>query len=201
MTSNQCAVIDADFYIKMTEYACDDGKLFLQLMKDLGVQPVMHDFVANTELKDSPCIADMKTSGAIQIIRYEHYLKSEKDKKDYEEYFLEAYEKMNLFEFPEKEDIYTYSFKDESLGEIRSIYMAKKLGYGYFMTDDGGAKRLANSFLRNPIVLNVYNALLKCKEKGTSITLKQLNPTITNVFRGRQEQLKILQSAYAEVKQ
>lgn len=201
MTSNQCAVIDADFYIKMTEYACDDGKLFLQLMKDLGVQPVMHDFVANTELKDSPCIADMKTSGAIQIIRYEHYLKTEKDKKDYEEYFLEAYEKMNLFEFPEKEDIYTYSFKDESLGEIRSIYMAKKLGYGYFMTDDGGAKRLANSFLRNPIVLNVYNALLKCKEKGTSITLKQLNPTITNVFRGRQEQLKILQSAYAEVKQ
>ena len=76
--------------------------------------------------------------------------------------------------------------------------MAKKLGYDYLMSDDGGAKRLALAFLKAPIVLNVYSALLKCREKGTSITLKQLNPTITNVFRERQEQLRVLREKYAQ---
>ena len=199
VTGNQYAVIDADFYIKMTEYACDDSKLFLQLMRDLGVKPVMHEFVANVELNDNPYIIELLDSGAIEIRNYENYLKTDKDKQDYKAYFLDAYERMNCFDFPKGEDIYTYDTKDESLGEIRSIYMAKKLGYGYFMTDDGGAKRLAKSFLNNPIVLDVFQALIECKTKGTEITLKQLNPTITNVFRDRRDKLKILQNTYAEV--
>lgn len=196
--SNQYAVIDADFYIKMTQYACDQGVLFLQLVQDLGVQPVMHDYVVNVELKQDLYIKSMIESGQIEVRDYKDYLISDKDIKDYESYFLEAYERMNRFDFPEQENIYTYSCVDEGLGEIRSIYMAKKLGYGYFMSDDGGAKRLAKSFWVNPIVLSVYEALLKCKERGTSITLKQLNPTITNVFRERQDKLKILQNVYAE---
>ena len=51
IVDNHLAVIDADFYIKMTKYAADKGALFLQLMEDLGVQPVMHKFVADIELK------------------------------------------------------------------------------------------------------------------------------------------------------
>ena len=31
------AVIDADFYIKLTEYALDKGKLFCRVMADLNV--------------------------------------------------------------------------------------------------------------------------------------------------------------------
>lgn len=192
------AVIDADFYIKMTQYAYDKGALFLQLMKDLGVQPVMHAYIVNVELGRDTLIHELVESRCIEVRNYEDYLISDGDRGDYEAYFLEAYERMNRFEFPEKEDIYTYSCEDESLGEIRSIYMAKKLGYDYLMSDDGGAKRLALAFLKAPIVLNVYSALLKCREKGTSITLKQLNPTITNVFRERQEQLRVLREKYAQ---
>lgn len=197
MKNYQRAVIDADFYIKMTEYANDKGVLFLQLMQDLGVKPVMHKYVAKVELKDNPYIRDMIDCGTIEVLDYEDYLLSEREKVDYETYFVEAYEVLNRFDFSEKEDIYTYSCKDESLGEIRSIYMAKKLGYRYFMSDDGGARVLAKKFWTSPIVLNVYNALLQCKERGTVITLKQLNPTITNVFRERQDKLKILQNTYA----
>lgn len=53
------------------------------------------------------------------------------------------------------------------------------------------------SIWKCPEVLNIYDALIKCKENGTSITLKQLNPTISNVFRDRQNKLKVLQELYA----
>ena len=37
----QKAVIDADFYIKLTKYASDNGKLFCQVMEGmLGVHPL-----------------------------------------------------------------------------------------------------------------------------------------------------------------
>ena len=48
------AVIDADFYIKLTEYAQDKGKLFCWVMADLNVRPVMHKYVADVELKNLP---------------------------------------------------------------------------------------------------------------------------------------------------
>lgn len=76
--------------------------------------------------------------------------------------------------------------------------MAKKMGYVYFMSDDGGAKRLARAFIKGLEVLNVYSALVECKKRGTSITLKQLNPIITNVFRERRDMLKKLQETYGE---
>lgn len=201
MTSNTYAVIDADFYIKMTKYACDRGALFLQLLRDLGVQAVMHEYVAKTELKTDEYIQDFIDNGQIEVRKYEDYLISEQDKREYENYFIEAYERMNRFDFPEGEDIYEYACEDEGLGEIRSIYLAKKLGYHYFMSDDGGARRLAKSFWRRPEVLNIYDALVQCKENGTSITLKQLNPTISNVFRDRQNMLTNLRELYAEENQ
>lgn len=198
MTSNNYAVIDADFYIKMTKYACDRGALFLQLLKDLGVQAVMHKYVAETELKTDAYIQEFINSGQIELRDYEDYLVSEQDVAEYKEYFIDAYERMNRYDFPEDEDIYEYACEDEGLGEIRSIYMAKKLGYHYFMSDDGGARRLVKSLWRCPEVLNVYEALVQCKENGTSITLKQLNPTISNVFRNRQNMLMNLRELYAE---
>lgn len=67
MTSNNYAVIDADFYIKMTKYACDRGALFLQLLKDLGVQAVMHKYVAETELKTDAYIQEFINSGQIEL--------------------------------------------------------------------------------------------------------------------------------------
>ena len=48
------------------------------------------------------------------------------------------------------------------------------------------------------VVLNVYNALVECKKSGTQISLKQLNPTITNVFRERRDKLYELQEIFAD---
>ena len=64
------------------------------------------------------------------------------------------------------------------------------------MSDDGNARLLAkrNSTSRRTITAwSIYDTLKQCKESGTSITLKLLNPTICNVFRERQVQLNELQ--------
>lgn len=194
------AVIDADFYIKLTEYAQDKRKLFCWVMADLNVRPVMHKYVADVELKKSTSLQELIAGGAIDIVDYDAYIDREND-ENYREYFKLAYEKMNRYDFPENQDIYTYHCIDENLGEIRSIYMAMRMNCMYFMSDDSGAR----SFVKNTFTskkrletMSVYDALKKCCDLKTSISLKQLNPVIHQIFREQQDRLKKLQEMYKE---
>ena len=122
----QKAVIDADFFIKLTEYASDNGKIFCQVMDDLGVQPIMHRYVAEVELKRAESLKKLIDEGKIRIIDYDEYI-DRNDDENYKYYFQCAYERMKCFDFPDEEDIYTYHAIDENLGEIRSIYLARQL--------------------------------------------------------------------------
>lgn len=194
------AVIDADFFIKMTAYDTG-GTLFLQLMNDLDLQPIMHQYVAEVELKKVSIAQKFIEEQKILVVDYDDYMKGPSSKEDYLDYFLCAYERMNRFDFPENEDVFTYHAPDESLGEIRSIYMAKMMGCPIFMSDDGMARKLATDIFlpQKPIeAKSVFRALMDGKSHGTSITLKQLNPTITNVFRNRRHLLEQLRDAYAK---
>lgn len=87
------------------------------------------------------------------------------------------------------------------LGEIRSIYMAKIMGFPIFMSDDRLARKLATEIFlpQKPIeAKSLFRALMDVKEKGTSITLKQLNPTISNVFRNRRDLLEQIRNVYGK---
>ena len=195
----QRAVIDADFFIKLTENAFDNGKLFCHIMEDLKVHPIMHKYVATVELKRSKALNELVAQGKIEIIDYDEYI-DRKDDDEYQEYFRWAYEKMNQFDFPENADIYTYHDIDENLGEIRSIYLAKQLKCMYFMTDDSGARSFvknAFSSKRKVVAVSIYEALKQCCLQKTTITLKQINPVLHVVFRNRQHMLKELQAMYA----
>ena len=156
------AVIDADFFRKATEY--DRGtKLFLHMLDDLNMQPVMHEFVAGTELRRNEYLNQLLQADRITVIHYEDYLLDDADKEEYKEYFLDAYERMNHLDFPEDKDIYQYSDPQESLGEIRSLYMAMKKGYRYFMSDDTDSKMLAKNFFSQkcaPEVASIYDVLV-----------------------------------------
>ena len=196
----QNAVIDADFFIKLTQYDDKRATLFRQLMEDLNIQPIMHAYVARTEIKSFPAIKELIQEGLIIVYDYSDYI-DDQNREDYKDYFEDAFEQMNLYEFPDGEDIYTYDCEDESLGEIRSVYLAKTLKCLYFMSDDGNARRLAkrHSVGKHQIVAwDIYTALTECKQRGTHITLKLLNPTIHNVFRDRQKMLHELQRLYRQ---
>lgn len=160
----QKAVIDADFYIKLTKYASDNGKLFCQVMEDLGVHPIMHKYVAEVELRMCTELKDLIAQGKIEIVDYDAYIDRENDDA-YQEYFKGAYERMNRYDFPEGEDIYKYHDIDENLGEIRSIYLALQMKCMYFMSDDSGAR----SFVKNAFTsrrrleaMSIYDALKQC---------------------------------------
>lgn len=189
--------IDADFFRNITEY--ERGiDLFLQVMKDLGMQPFMHEFVANDELKGNKYLKQLRDASEISIIFYEDYL-NEKNRLEYEEYFRQAFETINLFDFPKGSDIYKYSDKGESLGEIRSLYMASKMGYIYFMSDDAGARTLAKKFFsskRRVAVKTLFDVLKMCKGKDTKLRWKDINPTVTNAMQKRQDRVNILRDMY-----
>lgn len=192
------AVIDADFFINATEY--DHGtSLFMQIMHDLNMHPVMHRFVADTELKSSLYLPKLKKNRQLTVIDYEDYLLGDKDREEYEEYFRDAYEKLNLLSFPDKEDIYDYAQPQESLGEIRSLYMAMKSNYTYFMSDDGGSRLLAKKFFSSKHTIQIkslYEILVQCKEQGTCLTWKKINPTVKNALHSRQDKIESLRNLY-----
>lgn len=191
------AAIDADFFIKITEYE-RGNTLFLRVMDELNIQPVMHEFVAMNELKGNLYLQELLEANKIMVIQYSDYLKAA-DKESYEDYFREAYERINLFSFAEGEDIYTYAEKQENLGEIRSFYMAKKLGYTYFMSDDAHARELARNFSSSKykvIVQTLYDVFAECRAKGTSLVWKDINVTATNAMRKSQKKLNKLKEIY-----
>ena len=79
--------------------------------------------------------------------------------------------------------------------------MAMRMNCMYFMSDDSGAR----SFVKNTFTskkrletMSVYDALKKCCDLKTSISLKQLNPVIHQIFREQQDRLKKLQEMYKE---
>lgn len=100
-------------------------ELFLHIMDDLNVRPVMHEFVAETELSQNQYLEQLLREHRLVVVRYEDYLQNHADQEEYREYFLEAFERLNRYDFPKNEDIYRYKEKQESLGEIRSLYMAE----------------------------------------------------------------------------
>lgn len=193
------AVIDADFFRNITEY--DHGiNLFLRVMNDLNMEPVMHEFVANVELKGNKYLQQLLDKNMITIVTYGDYLK-EADRADYEDYFYKAYERINCFDFVEGCDIYEYKERDESLGEICSLYMARKMGYIYFMSDDADAKVIAKSFFstkRSVRVQSLFDVLIMCKENNTSLSWKDIKPTVTSAMRKRRDKINRLKVLYSE---
>lgn len=198
MNSRTKAVIDADFFRNATEY--DQGvTLFLRMLDGLDMQPVMHEFVAETELRQNKYLGQLIQTGQLAVIRYEDYLQSNAEKEEYKEYFLEAFGRINRYDFPKDKDIYQYSDGQESLGEIRSIYMAMKKGYRYFMSDDGDSRVLAKNFFSSKHAVEVaslYDVLITCKGKGVGLSWRDINPTVMNAMNKRQDKIAHLKELY-----
>lgn len=191
------AAVDADFFRKITDFEHGTA-LFLRVKGELNIQPFMHEFVAENELKGNPYLQELVSTSKIKIIHYNDYLKKE-DRESYESYFKEAFERINMFEFPAGEDIYAYAERQESLGEIRSFYMAKKLGYTYFMSDDADARTLVRNFSSQKhmvIVQTLYDVFVECRKCGAGLTWKDINVTATNAMRKRQDRLNDLKEIY-----
>lgn len=189
--------IDADFFRNITTYERSIN-LFLRVMDGLNMKPVMHEFVADTELKGNEYLQQLSDTKKIEIIHYKDYIE-DTDQDDYEKYFIAAFERINKYDFPNNQDIYRYAEPDESLGEIRSLYMARKMGYRYFMSDDADAKLIAKNFFLTKSrvdVQSLFEVLTICKEKNIGLQWKDINPTVCNAMLKRQDKVNKLKELY-----
>lgn len=156
------AAIDSDFFQKLTEFN-KDGELFSKIMCDLGRRPVMHKYVAKEELL-GVCSGLIEKLG-IDIISCDDFLGDDPiQRAHYAIMFRDLYKFFCGCDFPDTEDVYTYTKKGESLGEIRTALMAVWENIDMFLSDDGAAKTNIMKHIHSSRckieVYNIYDTLL-----------------------------------------
>lgn len=172
-------VLDADFFRKFTDDEFNTA-LLEKVLNELGYDAVIHKYVAERELRNNNHLKKLIESNKVEIIGEDEYL-SPDDFDDYDEYFRRAYQTLNAIELGDDINIMEYGYKEEvfheSLGEIRSLYLARKKGYGVFLSDDSGARKIVgflNSKKHHIDVYRVVDVLFRCNEIGADITYKDL---------------------------
>lgn len=175
--------IDADFFRKFTEKD-KDGQLFLRVMDELNIQPVMHEYVYEYELSGDSTVKQLRANGRIKVYTYTDYI-NESNKVSYEKQFSKAYEYFNYSKYIK--DIYVYHHEKESLGEIRTSLMTFYMGIDLFMSDDGAAKAFVTNRLssrRHKIeVYNIYDTLEWIYKMGsTTIKWSEIKGMAKSVF-------------------
>ncbi len=67
------------------------------------------------------------------------------------------------------------------------------------MSHDGQSKFFAKNYFSSKqatVVNSLYDVLVKCKERGTELTWKDINPTVSNAMNKRQNKIESLKELY-----
>jgi len=172
-------VVDTDFCKMITEKngRPSDSKLFKSIFTTLNLQPVLHQFVYEKELFDNPVIGSLVNSGFIEVINYDNvdFIPEEWMKDHYRGIFSEFYKFMNGCDFPVECDVFTFRKAHSNLGEIHSLILAQFMNIPVFMSDDNGAKKLAEQKMDTKSFLvkveNLCDVFCKIKRLGKSNNL------------------------------
>ncbi|MGN0161354.1 MAG: hypothetical protein ACI4AQ_08210 [Lachnospiraceae bacterium] len=156
-------VVDTD-YFKFITLQCTERDVFLEIIKELDVTPVMHQFVYEEELHKESFVKKLVDEGHIEILYYNDFLDTPEREKEYERLVRFAYVTMNGKALDVKHNIRKYHHEKENLGEIHSVSMARLMGYDLFMSNDGGARNFVenrlNSRKHHIKVMNVEDTLI-----------------------------------------
>lgn len=150
-------VIDTDYFKFITNDLTDAG-YFLKLMEELMLEPVMHEFVYKQELHEHSLVKQLVKDQKLTVLYYENLMMDSKNCAEYERLFLYAYHEMNGVPYNRQNPIKEYRHGKENLGEIHSLILARLMNYDILMSNDGGAKTLAeNKLNRQSIIVHVIN--------------------------------------------
>lgn len=182
----EMVAIDTDFFLKLTEKT-GNGDLFIKVMDELNVRPVMHEYICNEELYGNVVAKSLIENGYIKEIKYEQFLSADK-KEGYESSFRTAYKYFNFEEF--KGNVYEDKRKKKNLGEIRTALMAVHMGIGVFMSDDGTAKVYVRDRInskRHPLIVKgIYDVFMEiAQKKERKIKWADIKGCAKNAFVGR----------------
>lgn len=174
-------IIDSDFIQKILSTNSKNNEQakesFLNMMKDLDIQPVIHGLLLDNELMGNVLITDMVNDGKIEIIKLEDIICDDLLRYDYKQIFLMLYKEMNGTDF-NGNDVFDYWISNRNLGEIHSAITASLTGMELMLSDDKAAKRIISTRLvtrRHPLIIkNILEVIEDIGNKN-----KETNDTIT----------------------
>ena len=179
------AIIDTDFFNKITQapnipYGKD---LFIRTMDELGVQPVVHYYLAERELQvDNPIATELLDSGYLKVYYKEDIVTNADSVELYKQYFRKWYNYLNVNKprLEKEVDIFNLHRAKHSLGEIHSTLMAYFMDLDVIMSDDSDAKELVDYAALTQInvldLVDVYSYIATKEEKY--ITLDEVENVI-----------------------
>lgn len=163
MDNKKYGIVDNDFFNYLLRGKCADGVLFEKLIKELHVIPIVHEFVFFHEMIGNAKAREFAENGLLKVAKYEEFLKEPVMRSYYSDLFLDMYLYMNGKSpngNPEHFNAMTYREGKANLGEIHSILLAAFKGYDLFMSNDNGAKKLAEQKMNTPTYsLRVQNVI------------------------------------------
>lgn len=174
------AVLDSDFIQGILKRGNKD--FFIQLMNELGVQPIVHTYVAQVELKYCSEAQELISEGYLMVKTYDQFLSDELDKKIYNERVWKILDITSEKELPPEQyrDVFreNFSLTEYSIGEIMSELMARYLNVPLFASNDWGAKCVAkyhiNSGKYNLQVKNIAELIEEIGEKKNRLRWKDI---------------------------
>lgn len=168
-------------------------KAFVKSIFDsLGKAPIIHTFVYNEELLTNSAIKELVEESYIEIIEYDAFLTEDWYKTQYIDDFVDYYDYMNSEAIPAKFDEIIKHRAKKNMGEIHSLILAHYLEIPIFMSNDRGAKQLAQSKIDSSAsqiaVKNVCEVFCDIKRNG-SIELDK--KTVRSILKQRKGWVEI----------
>lgn len=144
----ECRVlVDSDFFtmIAPCKNIAKEKEFVKSVFDSLNKKPCIHPFVAKEELFNNEVVKLLIDEGYITVIDYNSVFTEEWIKQQYIDDFVTYYNYMNSEKIPSSFSEITRHRAKKNMGEIHSLIFAHYLEIPLFMSNDKGAKKLAET--------------------------------------------------------
>lgn len=193
----ECRVlVDSDFFnmIAPCKNIAKEKEFVKSVFDSLNKTPCIHPFVAKAELFDNEVVKQLIGEGYITVIDYDSVLTAEWIKQQYIDDFVTYYDYMNSEKIPSSFSEINRHHAKKNMGEIHTLIFAHYLEIPLFMSNDNGAKKLAETKINTQRfsidVKNVCDVFCMIKNTGSIKLDAKVVRSILKQREGWSEQYK-----------
>lgn len=187
----ECRVlVDSDFFtmIAPCKNIAKEKEFVKSVFDSLNKKPCIHPFVAKEELFNNEVVKQLIDEGYITVIDYNSVFTEEWIKQQYIDDFVTYYNYMNSEKIPSSLSEITRHRAKKNMGEIHSLIFAHYLEIPLFMSNDKGAKKLAETKINSQHfsidVKNVCDVFCMIKTTGS---IKLDTKVVRSILKRREE--------------
>lgn len=187
----ECRVlVDSDFFtmIAPCKNIAKEKEFVKSVFDSLNKKPCIHPFVAKEELFNNEVVKQLIDDGYITVIDYNSVLKESWIEQQYVDNFVTYYDYMNSEKIPSSLSEITRHRAKKNMGEIHTLIFAHYLKIPLFMSNDKGAKKLAETKINSQHfsidVKNVCDVFCMIKTTGS---IKLDTKVVRSILKKREE--------------